>query len=549
MSAPAPGDPTGHRLAAIDVGTNSIRLVVAEVLPDRDYRVIDDERVLTRLGRGFAVTGQLDPDAMEASAEAIAHLKSIADGLQVVELRAIATCAVREAANGTVFEDLVESRAGLQLEVISAEEEARLAFRSVRSAFDLRSLPTAVVDVGGGSTEIVLATNDVIERVCTLDFGAVRLTERFDLGGNEITEEQYRRMRRAVRQRIKSELGRPPFVPHLLVGTGGTFSNLAAMSMHRGTPNRDSPALPFAVRGYELQRSELKHILDQLRKLPVRERARIPGLTPDRADIIVAGLTIVDCLVKRLSVNRLRVHDGGIRAGLLLDMIDRRWPTSDHADHAPLDRIAGARRFALSCHHDHRHAEHVSVLALQIFDGLARLVGSEDDGWSGEENRELLHAAALLHDVGYVVNYARHHKHSYHLIMHSGLAGFTHRDLDVIANIARYHRGAKPKLKHVNFAELDPANQERVRRLASILRLAVGLDRSHAQHVQSIDVRTADGAAVFELVANEDPSVELWGAERKSQLFKRSFGLEPRFCWTSPAGIEAEAALESATHD
>jgi len=525
--------PASRRLAAIDVGTNSIRLVVAEVTPDRSSRIIDDEKVVARLGRGLSMTGRLDEVAMHDAAQAVTHLATIAGGFGATRIRAVATCAVREAANGADFLELVRDMAGVELDIVSAEDEARLAFVSVANAFDLRGMDVAVMDVGGGSTEIVLCSDELVERIGTLEVGAVRLSEELQLGAEPVPDAAYRALKQRIDRELHRRLGKMPFRPQLLIGTGGTFTNLAAMSMHRGTKGRSDDTLPFNVRGYELQYSEVKHLLELLRKMPLRERSGVAGLNPDRADIIVAGMAIIDRTMKHLRVNRLRVHDGGIRAGLLHEMVAEEFPDLTMTGSQHVDRLRSVLHFAATCRHDQQHAEHVAALALSIFDALARCPDLVSSSWATEPNRELLHSAALLHDVGYLINYAKHHKHSYHLIMHSDLCGFTRTELEIIANIARYHRGARPKAKHAGFARLDRDDRELVRRLAAILRLAVGLDRSHAQRVRGVDVVCVDGMAIFEIRAAEQPHVELWGAERKSRLFEQTFGIRPRFQWVA----------------
>lgn len=524
------------RIAAIDIGTNSIRLEVAEATPDHDFRVIDDERVPIRLGRGLARTGELNADAMEQAAVAVGRFRSIVDGFGAKALRVVATAAVREASNREAFTNMLRERANVELEIITAEQEARLAFLSASRAFDLSSTDAAIVDIGGGSTELVLSSGVAIERIVPLSLGTVRLAEMFDLGGSTMSEGNYQRMREYIRKVMRKRVEKLPLRPHIMIGTGGTFTSLAAMSMHRGSKSDAGETLSFSVRGCELQRSEVKHWLDRLRKMSLRDRMQVVGLNPQRADIIVPGLAIIDAALKHLGVNRLRVNDQGIRAGILHGMASRLMPGDRAETRGAAQRVKAVRHFASSCRLDHQHAEHVAKLAVKLFDALSREIGDREAPWATPLNRELLHAAALLHDVGYHVNYSKHHKHSYHLIVNSALAGFTRREIELMANIARYHRGGRPKLKHANFARLSAEDRELVRRLAALLRLAVGLDRSHAQRVTDLAVRCADGVAIIDVEAAAEPVVELWGAEQKGRLFEQAFALSLCVRWNAPAG-------------
>jgi len=522
-----------RRLAALDVGTNSIRLIVAEARPDGSYRLLDDEKEVTRLGEGFASTGELSLKAMQSSAMSIARMKAIAHGYGVDAMRVVGTCAVREATNQKAFLKLVKQHAGIDLEVISAEEEGRLAHVSVNQAFDIRHIKAGVVDIGGGSTEVVLSSGGVIEQIGTLPLGAVRLTEMFEKAKGD-DERRFKLMREHIRKTIKAHLPKPAFVPQTLIGTGGTFTTLAAIAMLRGQSSTNEEA--SSVRGYELQRSTLKHLLNQLRSLSPRERRAVPGLSLERAEIIVAGMAIVDGVMRRLKANTIRVHDRGIRDGLILGMIRQFFPHTGKVAAQPPNRLRTARQFAESCHYEKAHSEHVAALAVSVFDQLARR--SAGASWSKPVNRELLEAAGVLHDIGYYINYAKHHKHSYHLIVHGELPGFTHREVEIIANIARYHRRSIPKASHSNFATLGSDDQQLVRRLSAILRIVDGLDRAHAQQVKSVTLRIRDGAAVFRVDAVREPAVDLWGAERKAELFAKSFGLKPRFEWAKGGRVE-----------
>lgn len=518
---------TPLRLAALDVGSNSIRLIVTEARPDGTYRLIDDEKEVGRLGRGMAESGRLSPKSMESAALAIARMKGIAEGYGVQRLKAVATAAVREAANREDFLRFVRQRAGIDLEVITADQEARLAYLSVTHAFDLRRMAAAVVDIGGGSTEIVLSSGGVVEQVYTLPLGAVRLTEQFE-GVADGAEKPFDDMCDHLRRTVKQLVGKPPFAPQLVVGTGGTFTTLAALAMHRAgeSENGDEGG---SVRGYELQRSVVNHLLNWLRSMSPKARSRVPGMSPERSEIIVAGVAIIDAVMQRLKVNTLRVHDRGIRDGLILSMISEIYPQASSAAAKPLDRMEAVRVFAERCNYEKAHSDHVARLAVQAFDQIASQIGLAAVG--GAEARELIEAAGILHDVGYYINYAKHHKHSYHLIVHSDLPGFTHREIEVIASVARYHRRAGPKDKHSNFSKLSAADQNLVTKLSAILRIVDGLDRAHAQIVKSVRVELKKGTAWFVVDSDSEPMVDTWGAARKSALFLKAFGLEPRFDW------------------
>ena len=520
-----------HRLAAIDIGSNSVRLIVAEPLRGGNYRILDEEREPTRLGRTLSSTNRLDTEAVEKTLEALRRFKQIAGGFQVDELRTIATCAVREAANGAEFCRRAKQEVGINVEVISADTEARLAFYSVQRAFDLAAKNIVLADIGGGSTEFVLASGNVIEAIHTSPLGAVRLTEIY---GNDFTQQggRYDELLAGIERQLRKHTKKPPFAPHLLIGSGGTFTSLAEMMMAQ-KGQVDLPA-----RGYTVTRAEVSHLLDRLRKMSPKARRGVAGLAPDRADIIVAGLAVIDRIMARFKVNLLQVHNRGVRDGLLLTMIDRSLvATSDD----PREREAAVERFAVACSGEPAHGRHVARLAGLIFAQLAEPLGMDP------ADRPYLEAAARLQDVGYLINYDQHHKHSYHLILNSNLPGFRPRELELIANIARYHRGAPPKQKHDNFRTLPPEDQEKVRRFAAILRIAGGLDRSHTQQVTDVTVqvrRANDKVEAIELRAHArgNPEVDLWGARRRVEMFEGEFECKVEVEWSGLAETNGEAA-------
>jgi exopolyphosphatase/guanosine-5'-triphosphate,3'-diphosphate pyrophosphatase len=500
------------RLGAIDIGSNSVRLMVVEVLRGGAYRILDEEREPTRLGRSVSSLGRLDDDSIDRTVQALRTFKQIAAGYQVSTLRTIATCAVREARNGPEFCRRVREEVGLEVEVIPGDREARLAFSSVQHAFDLSGKNAIVADIGGGSTEIIFATGGLIESIFSTPLGAVRLTEQFGLG-EQAAPADLARLADEVASCLKKRTTRPLFAPHFMVGSGGTFTTLAELMMAA------KKQVDIPVAGYKVSQAEVRHLLDRLAKMPLRARRSMAGMTPDRADIILAGLTIIDALLTRFRVNTLVIHTRGVRDGLVREMIDDLLGGAATADTDPTHRDEAIERLAAACSGELEHGRQVARLAGRIYEQLAEPLALVPG------DRLLLEIAARLQDVGYVINYDQHHKHSYHLIRNSRLPGIRAHDLELVANVARYHRGAHPKRKHENLSRISAEDQQRVQRMAAILRLAGGLDRSRSQLVRDVLASVSDDGVVLDVVADEEPQVDVWGAERRIELFEKAFGL------------------------
>jgi exopolyphosphatase / guanosine-5'-triphosphate,3'-diphosphate pyrophosphatase len=508
------------RLAAIDIGSNSVRLMVVEVLRGGAYRILDEEREPTRLGRSVSSLGRLDDDSIDRTVQALRTFKQIAAGYQVSALRTIATCAVREARNGPEFCRRVREEVGLEVEVIPGDREARLAFSSVQHAFDLSGKNAIVADIGGGSTEIIFATGGLIESIFSTPLGAVRLTEQFGLG-EQAAPADLQRLGEEVASCLKKRTTRPLFAPHFMVGSGGTFTTLAELMMAA------KKQVDIPVAGYKVSQAEVRHLLDRLAKMPLRARRSMAGMTPDRADIILAGLTIIDALLTRFRVNTLVIHTRGVRDGLVREMIDDLLGGAATADTDPTHRDEAIERLAAACSGELEHGRQVARLAGRIYEQLTEPLALVPG------DRLLLEIAARLQDVGYVINYDQHHKHSYHLIRNSRLPGIRAHDLELVANVARYHRGAHPKRKHENLARISAEDQQRVQRMAAILRLAGGLDRSRSQLVRDVLASVSDDGVVLEVVADEEPQVDVWGAERRTELFEQAFGLPVAIRWAT----------------
>lgn len=507
MSTPTLGR---ERLGAIDVGSNSIRLLVAEYDPEAGLEVIDEVKDMPRLATGLTATGALDALAMERAFETLRRMKGVAERRGVTRLAAVATSAIREASNGLEFAERIRRELAIPLEIIGEDREAQLSWRSVAHHFRLDDDRTLVADIGGGSLELVGAVDGLVEVTTSLPLGAVRLTEA-QLNGRKDSRKAVAALRKSVRSTLKKALPWRDWVQARLIGSGGSFTNLGRMvAARRGH-------LGEAVHGTTVSTGEVESLLEWLATKSVAERAAVPGLNPQRADIIVAGLAVTAELLAMVDATELTVSAYGLREGLLLEMVGASEPAK------PADPVKMIREFVDRCRGDRRHVEQVRVLALALHDQLAERLGSTP------EERWLLEAAALLHDVGQLVSYRKHHKHSFQLITHAERIGLGARDRALVALISRYHRKSGPSRKHAEFARLSEADQAIVRRVSGLLRLADGLDRGHTASVERVTTTVTDEqltVRAYPRLQNADISLEVWGADKKSDVLAKVLELD-----------------------
>jgi len=498
---------TTERFAAIDVGSNSIRCLIAERGEDGHLQIIDDLKDQPRLARGLSSTGLLAPESMEHALESLGRMVQAAERRGASRVALVATSAVRDAANGAQFAERVKKEIGIPLEVIDGETEARLAFLSVSEHFPIGRGRAVVADIGGGSLELVLAVGGLVDRVVSLPFGAVRLTEQYLTGARDEAT-GVRRLRSAVRQKLRRAIPGGEWAAAKLFGSGGTFTNLAriAAARERGT------VPPGGIHGQSVTSPELQRILEWLSAMSVGERRGVPGLNAERADIIVAGLAVAAEVLERFDAPKVTVSAFGLREGLLIHLAR---PAGE--GQAP-SKAKALRRFADRCRADRRHGEQTARLARKLFDVLGKRLGCAPEEW------ELLEAAALLHDVGTIVSYRSHHKHSYHLIAHAESLPFAPRERVQIALISRYHRKRGPSKKHPEYAALEPSERARVRRLSALLRVACGLDRGHVSAVEAMRLRMMPDRLLVDVVprlVTTDLKLELWGAQRKADVLAK----------------------------
>jgi exopolyphosphatase/guanosine-5'-triphosphate,3'-diphosphate pyrophosphatase len=492
-------------LQAIDIGTNSVRSIVVEAPVGGAHRVIDDEKEMTRLGVGLDAKGKLDSDAIERTVVALKAMMDIGRNLGVNEVRAIATEAVRRASNGVEFIGRLREEAGLEVEIISPEEEGRLVWLSALSL--TKDMPaTAVIDIGGGSVEVVQSIAGEPVSIVSMPIGARVLTERY-LKEDPPSDASFKRLKRGVRRAL-GECVTPvqPSIP-AVVGSGGSITTMAALIA--GMRGRRYETL----QGVQTERPEIMQLLGVLSHSTPEQRLAMPGMPPDRIDIILAGTLVLAETLKLLGASSVLVNARGIREGIVLDALESEGAVDPVPDHMHSVRDVGARY-----HFDRQHAEHVTAIALELFDQLTEPLHLNP------AHRRLLESAAMLHDIGYYIAYDRHHRHSFHLIMHSGLQGFTRREIAMIAAVARYHTKALPKRSHESWAAVESADRATVRKLAAILRIADGLDRGRGARVTRVEATDNGSVTRLRVFGTADLHAELYGVNKKKDLFEETFG-------------------------
>ena len=501
--AAAPRPEHSVRVSAIDIGSNSIRQTIADVSPTGVIRVVDEMKAAPRLGAGMHDRGMLSEVAIQNSLVILGRMATLAKQLGVERTDVVATSAVREAANGEQFLKLVREETGLKVKVLHGDDEARLAFRSALAHFELAIGRAVVMDIGGGSLELALSADGLVDRLLSLPLGAIRMTERYLSPGRK---NGLQKLRKHVRAELRKHLAVRHWHTPRIICSGGTFTTLGSIYLAR-TGMADAKT----VHGTVVPRIELEHIVDTLNNMSVVERQGVPGLKAARSDIIVAGLAVAAEVAARVEAKELVVSAYGIREGLLLESAQVQPTPADPGE----ARERAVRDLAERSHFEEPHARHVQVLALQLFDAIGARLGLTP------EDRQLLSDAALLHDIGYHISYDKHNKHSYHLIEHAELLGMTPAEQIIVANVARYHRGAEPKKKHVNYGRLEKTLRRRIKKLSAILRVADGFDRGHAGAVAEIKARWIERALRLTAVPARPGyslRLELWGASRKSNL-------------------------------
>ncbi|GAC1659754.1 MAG: Ppx/GppA phosphatase family protein [Candidatus Elarobacter sp.] len=504
---------------AIDVGTNSIHLIVVELDSAFDTsRVVFKAREMVRLGSDDALeSGRLARKAMERGVDAIARFNEAAQERGARRVRAVATSAVRETENGEEFRAMVEARTGLQLEILDGNEEARLIHLGVAHGYPLYDRVACIVDIGGGSTELVVADGERPYLVDSVKLGSLRLYDAYLRGRADQL-----RAARVLDSYVTDVLG--PLAERvrryrldLALGTSGTIMGLAALdAAQRGLAVK-------RVHGYTLARTRLEALQRRMLLMSEAERRRMPGMNPRRADIIVAGNAVLIGVLALLGREEIVVCERALRDGVVVDLAQQDRALAQKLGDERAKRIESVEAVARRYEHLGGHQRHVARLGLDLFERLAPLHNL------APADRDLLWAAAVLHGIGRFVARSGHHKHAAYLIRNTPLTGWRDDERELVAQIARYYRKAMPKPAHAEYAALVPADRRRVDVLASLLRIADGLDIRHFGVVSEVAAVPEGGVVVVTAQADGDAAGELDAAMEKSDLFERTFGVRVAF--------------------
>jgi exopolyphosphatase/guanosine-5'-triphosphate,3'-diphosphate pyrophosphatase len=508
------------RLAAFDIGTNSIRMAIVDMFEDGNWSAVANQKDVVRLGDGEFSRGhaRLTPEAIDRAVHVMARYADVARGYGTDHIVALATAASREAENQQDFVDAIRD-----VRVISGHEEARLIYLGIRSGIDLPKNEKALfLDIGGGSSELVVGDSSAYYFLDSMRLGAIRITNMFLSGKTgPVGPTLWAKLQEKVKNTLTPaarEIARLGF--NRMYGSSGTIMTLAEIASRRSRANGSQYS---TLRNYELTLSDLQDITSMLCKMSLEERKKTPGITPERGDIIIGGAAILQTVMEALGAKSIIISDRGLREGIVIDQLIRSDETREKLQEESV-RLSSVNYLARKCGVDEDHAAHVKQLSLSLFD-QTRALGLHDL----TSSRELLEYAATLHDSGFFISHTNHQQHSYYIIRNSELLGFNDIEIEIMAQTAYYHRKGAPRKKHEQFSQLTPHQQQAVTVLSCCLRLAEALDRGHLTNVEKIDLAFEENrervAIRVQSRENADISLERSALANHREVFEKTFNV------------------------
>jgi exopolyphosphatase/guanosine-5'-triphosphate,3'-diphosphate pyrophosphatase len=521
-------------IAAIDIGTNSLHIVIVRIEPTLPaFTMIAREKETVRLGERNLETGELKPEVIRKAIACLGRFQKLAKSLEAESIIAVATSAVREAPNGQDFLQNIESEIGLSVDLISGQEEARRIYLGVLSGMEFNHEPHIIIDIGGGSTELILGDSQDPRSLTSTKVGAVRLTgELINTDPISHCEFQYLQayakgmLERSVEDVLfKLKPGESP----KLVGTSGTIETLATIHA-----KEKMGVVPSTLNGYQFSLQDLRTWVTRLRRMTNVERAAISGMPEKRSEVILAGAVILQEAMTLLDVDSVSLCERSLREGVIVDwmlthgFIDNKLRYQSSIRERNVLKIA--KKYHINLENSNacgEHSDHIAKFALSLFDQTQ----SQLHNW-GQQERQLLWAAAILHNCGHYISHSSHHKHSYYLIRNGELLGYNETEIEIIANLARYHRKSPPKKKHDNYRNLlHKEHRLIVSQLSAILRLSVALDRRQIGAISQVQCEYIPQKHEFKILLfprmlGDDCALELWSLDYKKGVFEEEFGLK-----------------------
>ncbi|HYI36695.1 MAG TPA: Ppx/GppA phosphatase family protein [Thermoleophilaceae bacterium] len=500
-----------QRMAVIDMGSNSFRLVVFEYESTGWWSLVDEIREPTRVSAGMGESGALQPKPMKRAVQTAIVFANFLRASGVEQVEAVATSAIRDASNRDELLAQITDRTGLEVRVISGAEEAWYGYLAIANSTTIGD--GFGIDIGGGSVQIMQLHGRRLRETESVRLGAVRVSEEF-LPDEDATAKQIKALRKHVARTLSEFEWWDGGDQARLAGLGGTIRNLAAAAQKR------LEVTDLDVQGFVLTREALGELIDELAARPAAKRGSVRGIKPDRGDVILGGAVVLDAAMEQGGFDGIEVTEAGLREGVLFErmLADQEPPLLDDVRRASVENLQ--HRY----HGDHAHVQHVAKLSLEMFDALGH-AGLHDLG--GYE-REVLWAACMLHDIGVSIDYDDHHRHSHYLILNSSLPGWSPRELELVALVARWHRKGDPDPGRLGALERK-GDAKRLRLLCGVIRMAEQLERSRDRSVASVTLERDKSAVRLVATANgsgTDPSVAVWAAQRGSDLLAEAIGEE-----------------------
>jgi exopolyphosphatase/guanosine-5'-triphosphate,3'-diphosphate pyrophosphatase len=511
MSTSTTNSQPAKRIAAIDLGTNSFHAVLVDIYPDGSFRTVNKLKEMVSLAEK-GLEDRLSRAAMDRGLEALKRIKFLCDSHEVENILAFATSAIREAENGGDFIQEVGENIGIRVRAISGKMEAEMIGYAVRHSIVLGEEMVLMMDVGGGSVEFIIGNNQEFIYYNSLKLGVARMAAKF-VDSDPIKEEEIKKLQQHFKKELIEVLKfAKKHKVKTIIGSSGTMENIGAM-----VASKNSITAKRSLNELEFDTADFKKLYQDFIKLNKKQRLKEKALEEKRVDIINPGMVLLNFLVNECKIKAIKISEAALREGMILNFIHNK------KDQLHLDLVANfkdPRRRSIyellrKCDWLEAHSRHVANFSLQLFDEFKEELKLK------ESDRELLEYASLMHDIGYYISYRKHHKHALYLIKYSDLLGFKEDEIDVMANVARYHRRSTPKKRHKPYKDLDKKLRKRVKKLAALLRVADGLDRSHYQNVEKLEIENKKKSIRLLITTHSDPELEIWGCLRKSKLLEK----------------------------